>query len=506
MKIKVRLLLMSMAISLFFFSLGAQTFSDYSNERRRTEHYYIWVPDTGGTYTRVQRNVQYDPILNSTSAEIGRTRRGIESTPGEAHRYSSKMSYQWNFSSIANVNASVLSVRIELWFTSSTDKPNTSDISIQIKPLTNDRWNGTPDDRWAAIKNAAPYRTIILPVPRSLSEYWSPIDFTSSSSICTDIENAIKAGTKFCLAFMSSDDEDWASGTGSYRSIELRQENQRKIGVKLTVNYKVPVSVTVKNSFDGGRIKIDNDTAASGAAFNWFSNETHTIKAFTQDIDGIHYPLKTTGIWMKNGTPYSDSNPLTVATTESATYQACFDLSTKTVSVTQKFSSGSLTPVGADSWEGGPDFAAKPNPWEPTFTVGTNYCLRGYQDIQFNTSNYVNEKYNNWNNLPDVNNHHSFLITQTTTELVSQFQPTTQGSTIKVDLLEAPGSYNGTVQFKDPWLIDYPDASYNNKMRNQGMSAPFKNRTAPFSPNIGTNYNGDVYKGVFLNQSGPLNN
>jgi len=59
---------------------------------------------------------------------------------------------------------------------------------------------------------------------------------------------------------------------------------------------------------------------------------------------------------------------------------------------------------------------------------------------------------------------------------------------------------NDYVQFKDPWLIDYPDPQYGNTKRNRGMDAPFKSRPSPFSPDYYTNYSGDIYKGVFLNQ------
>ena len=56
------------------------------------------------------------------------------------------------------------------------------------------------------------------------------------------------------------------------------------------------------------------------------------------------------------------------------------------------------------------------------------------------------------------------------------------------------------ISFKDPWLKDYPDPQYGNTKRNRGMDAPFKQRTSPFYPDFTTSYNGDVYKGVFLNQ------
>ena len=126
-------------------------------------------------------------------------------------------------------------------------------------------------------------------------------------------------------------------------------------------------------------------------------------------------------------------------------YEANFSITGVADTITQKFSSGALTPVGIDSWDGNFTFISKPNPWIALFNFGTNYCLRGYQDT------LSGEKYNNWNNLSDVTNHHIFSITPNSpASLVSQLQPTTQGSIIKIDLLDAPGNYSGTVQFKDP--------------------------------------------------------
>jgi hypothetical protein len=65
------------------------------------------------------------------------------------------------------------------------------------------------------------------------------------------------------------------------------------------------------------------------------------------------------------------------------------------------------------------------------------------------------------------------------------------------------GAAGGTIQFKDPWLIDFADPDFGNELRNQGMEAPFKQRTAPFNPDFTTSYNGDVYQGVFTGQGSP---
>jgi hypothetical protein len=168
------------------------------------------------------------------------------------------------------------------------------------------------------------------------------------------------------------------------------------------------------------------------------------------------------------------------------------------VTVDQKLNNG--TSVGSIGiWESGSDFMSYTVPKAFYFPLSSSQTLRGEQNI------LSGQKYNKWmmntSVDPDVTNHQSFNITQNfVTNLISQLQLTTEGSTIKVDLLDAPGNYSGAVQFKDPWLIDSTDAAHNSKPLNRGMNALYKNRTAPFSPDTATPFGSDVYKGVFLNQ------
>ncbi len=137
-----------------------------------------------------------------------------------------------------------------------------------------------------------------------------------------------------------------------------------------------------------------------------------------------------------------------------------------------------------------------------TFYGPTQEVFRGKQDRITNPD----EKFNRWNNEQDVRNHREFDIEPGESELTSHFEPTYDGITLQNNFLSAiPGfdPSNDEIAFKDPWLIDYEDPNYGNNERNQGMSAPFKSRLAPFNPDYTTSYNGDVYKGVFLNQGLP---
>jgi hypothetical protein len=134
-----------------------------------------------------------------------------------------------------------------------------------------------------------------------------------------------------------------------------------------------------------------------------------------------------------------------------------------------------------------------------TVNSGTE-VLQGDQVI------YSTQKYNSWirnqSAESDVLNHHLFTVQSTDNKYLSQFTPTNTGVTIQGNLIEAP-TLTTNVGFSDPWFIDYPDPSYGNVKRNEGMSAPFASRTSPFHPDTTTSYSGNKYLGVFTNQSGP---
>ncbi len=141
-----------------------------------------------------------------------------------------------------------------------------------------------------------------------------------------------------------------------------------------------------------------------------------------------------------------------------------------------------------------------------------NFPMTSTQTVLGEQNILSNEKYNNWNNdKTDVKNHHSFTITEFTNTLTSYFDPTYPGIIVK-NALEQSSVNGGDIQFKDPWLIDYEDPYYQHPellyyyKRNRGMDndgpdkLEFKSRPSPFYPDYTTNYNGDVYQGVFLNQ------
>lgn len=132
---------------------------------------------------------------------------------------------------------------------------------------------------------------------------------------------------------------------------------------------------------------------------------------------------------------------------------------------------------------------------------GTQEILQAKQDLTTNPT----EKYNRWNEEEDVTNHHVFDIDVDFTSAISNFKRTHSSITLQNNFLTAaPGSNpaDDHIYFKDPWLIDYADPNYGGNLRNQGMSAPFEEADAPFTPNTGSGP-GSEYLGVFLDESGP---
>lgn len=122
------------------------------------------------------------------------------------------------------------------------------------------------------------------------------------------------------------------------------------------------------------------------------------------------------------------------------------------------------------------------------------------------TNLYSSQKYNNWNGDADVRNHRVFTITPDLGELTANFIPTHGGVSVKTDLIDAPGITADSVQFRDPWFIDYPDPNYGGNLRNRGMqAAEYHTRSSPFNPNYNTLFPpaDQPYRGVFLNQGEP---
>ncbi len=106
------------------------------------------------------------------------------------------------------------------------------------------------------------------------------------------------------------------------------------------------------------------------------------------------------------------------------------------------------------------------------------------------------QKYNRWtvNDGPDsIVNHSTIRMTANTSSVLAQFKPSNP-ATIRTQLVEG-GATGGTLNFRDPWLVDNSDAK---GPKNRGTAAIWHNVASPFKPESSA-----TYKGVFLNESGP---
>ncbi len=107
----------------------------------------------------------------------------------------------------------------------------------------------------------------------------------------------------------------------------------------------------------------------------------------------------------------------------------------------------------------------------------------------------------------EINNslllHDEFPLTKTKNEFVSLFNLSHQNVVITNELIDAPNASWSQIEFRDPWFVDTTD-QYGK--RNRGaVEARFWSRPSPFTPDATTLYNGEAYKGVFLNQGNPIN-
>ena len=117
------------------------------------------------------------------------------------------------------------------------------------------------------------------------------------------------------------------------------------------------------------------------------------------------------------------------------------------------------------------------------------WTLRSSQEYKPETT----QKYNTWVRSDGQNyvvNHADAQITPSTSSALGNFKPS-KSTTIQAQLVDG-GSIGGTIDFKDPWLIDTSDTK---GPKNRGLSAVWHNLTSPFNPESSA-----TYKGVFLNQ------
>ncbi len=256
----------------------------------------------------------------------------------------------------------------------------------------------------------------------------------------------------------------------------------------------------IYNQMDDTQYRIESQYNGASNEFDYVSNDQNA--AFNQAIKNSlandkfvlglkwfndHYPNVTTRIWN--------------VTAELMTLQISYAPPIKSVTIDQRNSLNQQVGL-LKKWES--DTKSWSNNFNPgssfQFPVGPTQTILGDQNL------ISNQKFNNWNGLSDVTNHHIFLIENSTDILKAYLNPTYSGVLIKnsIDGTDATG---GKIIFKDPWYIDVKDENYADQHRNRGMEEayPRERESLPFIPDYTTEFtNGTdpshAYQGVFLHQ------
>lgn len=141
-------------------------------------------------------------------------------------------------------------------------------------------------------------------------------------------------------------------------------------------------------------------------------------------------------------------------------------------------------------------FFEHPVPYDFSFPENSEQVVRALQDYKPATT----QKYNDWEEVDEVTNHHSFAIEPPTPlPMIARFR-TAHNATIQTELISANQMNLGYVEFKDPWLwIDgdpqYYDPPYG--YRNLGMDDA---ELEPYDDLPLELFTTNNFKGVFLNQ------
>jgi hypothetical protein len=271
-----------------FSQIQQQQYQSYSSEIRRMGVYYV-PPNLNVNYV-------VNPLPSyGWESFAGRDDRVTDDTWRKYESF--RMSYRWDVSSIHD-SATIKSAKLEIWFDSKSDNTKSDSMRFFVRSISNTVWGGLND---TAHWNGLARGTVLARAgtPKNLDNMIMERNYTEGSNFCKAIKQGL-AGNYFNLSVVAENDETWGTGMGTYHRISIYNGymNQGE-GVRLTITYeldssKLKYNVTVRNSFNAGRLIVDNDTVNSGSTFNWTPSSSHTFKAFTQDSGGKHYPLKST--------------------------------------------------------------------------------------------------------------------------------------------------------------------------------------------------------------------
>lgn len=219
-----------------------------------------------------------------------------------------------------------------------------------------------------------------------------------------------------------------------------------------------------------------------------FELRPHTQNYFWADYIGIASGgAKTCAVWNDDRTGVSQAWALPTSYTATVTVDQIREDQTRLTGTTL----GHWQTDSFDDLDPGESFPSYVGPLPPASEI-----MRGFQGLAYGPT----EKYNRWNELTNVINHQGLLVQNSTELFTSKFKRTYANAIIQNNLIDAPGNPSGdSIQFRDPWFIDYNDPPYG--LRNRGQTeAVFRTVSSPFNPNTNPSGAGSEYLGVFLNQ------
>ncbi len=146
-------------------------------------------------------------------------------------------------------------------------------------------------------------------------------------------------------------------------------------------------------------------------------------------------------------------------------------------------------------WEENSGFVQHKAPWTTTeLEPFSSQVLRATQKT-LPVVGGTNQKYVSWSIDPNILNHRSFFIGDADVRITANLAPIYNGIIIKNELNGI--DIGGTIDFRDPWFIDFADPIYQGNLRNSGpVEAQWYSRPSPFQLS-----SFPAYQGVFLNQS-----
>ncbi|TAK57368.1 MAG: T9SS type A sorting domain-containing protein [Bacteroidetes bacterium] len=385
---------------------------------------------------------------SSTNEYVGR-QEDYSSNINESFR----MIYRWSINSIP-ANSKVTSATLRVSSIATSNKPGASCVDFKVMSFSNSNWNAQYQTMWDAISSGTNYGSVCEPTG---SYSYHDFQFSEGSDFCNNIESS--AGGYFDIALKTDDDESWGEGYGSTHVIDVRDNNGTGNFVHLTINYILPVQITLINSFGAGKINVDGDpNITSGSVLSWESGSSHTLTSYTQTVNGVNYT--TTNVWTNVTTSETfQQNPITIQPTSNATYRAEFSAGTVSITVQNSFGGGYVK-VGDDAQH----LTQYDSPIAFAWTAGTSHALKAENQDFIDPGNGVNyyRVFQDWKKesqptLTDPTNPKTILadaVETYTANFVKQFNVAlATGSlvdgagsiTYKVDGTDMGTTWNGTI-------------------------------------------------------------